>query len=97
MHVNDDLSLSTGDSYGLILVAGNVTLTAGARLHGLLIATGNITGLAPTAGSGTGIHGAVIAGGTVTLTNAYIRGDGCHVLRALGSLPPLVIPWKLLS
>lgn len=97
LHVNDDLSLSTGDSYGLILVAGNVTLTAGARLHGLLIATGNITGLAPTAGSGTGIHGAVIAGGTVTLTNAYIRGDGCHVLRALGSLPPLVIPWKLLS
>ena len=97
LYVNDNLQLSAGESYGLILVAGNVTLNAGARLHGLLIATGGITGLAPTAGSGTGIHGAVIAGGNVTLTNAFIRGNGCHVLRALGSLPPLVIPWNLLS
>lgn len=96
LHVNGHLRFSAGETYGLILVNGDVTLTTGAKLHGLLIAAGDITGFAPTASNSAGIHGAVIAGGNVRLTNAYLRGDSCRILRALSSLPPLVIPWNLL-
>ena len=96
LHVNGHLRFSAGETYGLILVNGDVTLTTGAKLHGLLIAAGDITGFAPTASNSAGIHGAVIAGGNVRLTNAYLRGDSCRILRALSSLLPLVISWNLL-
>jgi hypothetical protein len=88
-----DLTVVGGVGQGVLVVDGDLTLTSGARFHGLVIARGALH----VEGSAT-LEGLALAwGGGSVAADARVRGSACWAVRALAAqLPtlggPIAVP-----
>ena len=84
-----DLTINGGRGQGILFVAGNLVLSAGASFSGLVLVAGNLT-----LSEGATIRGGVVVAGSVLLTNASIEGDRCALTSALARVPAIVGPFS---
>ncbi|MDL1975504.1 MAG: pilus assembly PilX N-terminal domain-containing protein [Deltaproteobacteria bacterium] len=89
----DGLSISSGTSYGLLLVEGDLTLSGGFSWNGLILATGTIT--LSGGGGSKNIMGAIMGQQIVNINgNVKIKHSSCEVKNALKNQPLQVISWR---
>jgi hypothetical protein len=89
----DGLSISSGTSYGLLLVEGDLTMGGGFRWNGLVLATGTIT--LNGGGGSKNIMGAIMGQQIVNINgNVNITHSSCEIRNALKNQPLQVISWR---
>jgi hypothetical protein len=94
VYSNQGLDISNGTGYGLLLVAGDLTISGGVNWNGLILVTGTIT-LSGGGGGETNIIGAVMGQQIVDINGGVnIRHSSCEVRNALSNQSLQVISWR---
>jgi hypothetical protein len=93
VYSNQGLDISNGTGYGLLLVAGDLTISGGVNWNGLILVTGTIT--LSGGGGETNIIGAVMGQQIVDINGGVnITYNSCEVRNALNNQPLQVISWR---
>jgi hypothetical protein len=87
-----DVTIAGGEGQGVLVAAGSVTLTDGARFHGIVLAGADLV-----LERGAALVGGARVRGNVRVQGAALHGSGCAAARALRAAAVIRAPYLLLG
>lgn len=101
IYADHSLSIQGGEGAGVLLVAGDLTLTGTFRYYGVIVATGKVDTNGPE-GAPVQVYGAIVSGGQLKTAGdaaggTDLRFDSCGLSSASDFLPKTVLAFRELN